>query len=71
METSENRELTVGFHNREIIHGLDKSSLSEIVERGTHLIGEDYGEEGRGRVRNSKSRHPFQHILLKVPKEMT
>ena len=71
METSENRELTVGFHNRGIIHGLDKSRLSEIVERGTHLIGEDYGEEGRGRVRNSKSGHPFQQILLEVPKEMT
>ena len=54
METSENRELTIGFHNREIIHGLDKSSLSEIVERGAHPIGEGSGEEGR-RIRNGRS----------------
>ena len=40
------KQLTIGFHNRENILGLDKSSLSETVERGTHLIGEGSGEEG-------------------------
>lgn len=61
--------MTIGFSNREVIHDLDKSYFSEVVEGSKNLVREDSiekeGEESEMASRDT----PFNKFCCKEPKE--